>query len=166
MIEYARANAPDGRFAVGEMSEFVLGERFDAALCSFNSLNHARGERHLVRTLSNVRRHLLPNGYFLADLVLGEGYAHSWNRTATVDVEGGECELRFRYEPRRQRAFCDATVRRRGEAAVKVRMRQHVFTPGEIYAACAAAELKVIGLYPVAGDPPSGRVALLALRLG
>jgi SAM-dependent methyltransferase len=165
MIDYAGVNAPDARFVAGEMAEFVLGERFDAALCSFNSLNHARGERHLVRTLKNVHRHLLPNGYFLADMVLAEGYAHNWNRTATVDVEGGECQFRFVYEPRRQRAYCDATLRLGEQPPVRVRMRQHVFSPSEIYGACAAAELKVLGLYPVPGDPPTGRVALVARRL-
>ncbi len=164
MIERARTVAPDARFTVGEMSEFVLGVRFDAAVCCFNSLNHARGPRHLARTLTTVRRHLEPGGRFLADLVMEEGYAHSWTRQATVDTEHGECQLRFVYEPRRQRAYCDATLRVEGAEPKSVRMRQHVFSQKEIYEACAQAELKVEGLYPVPGDPPVGRVALVAQR--
>ena len=164
MIAFARENAPGARFVQAEMSEFALGQRFDAAMCSFNSLNHARGQRHLVRTLEHVYRHLLPGAYFLGDIVMAEGYANSWARTATVDVQGGECQLRFVYEPRRKRAYCDATLRIEGQPPVEVRMRQHVFTPQEIYAACAEAGLKVHGLYPIPGDPPTGRIALVTQR--
>ena len=164
MIGYARTQAPEARFVLGEMAEFALAERFDAVICSFNSLNHAHGARHLARTLQNVHHHLLPGGWFFGDLVLAEGYANSWNRTATLDVDGGECQLHFRYEPRRQRAYCDATLRIGGKAQMEVRMRQHVFAPKEIYEACALAGLHVEGLHAIPGDPPSGRVLLLARR--
>ena len=166
MLVIARRNAPAADFLLGEMSQFSAGTQFDAAICSFNSLNHARGPRHLTRTLENVRRHLVPGSYFLGDLVLAEGYANSWNRTATVDVEGGECQLVFRYEPRRHRAYCDATLRLDGQSQVRVRMRQHVFAPAEIYRACAAAGLRVEALTPIPGDPPTGRVLLIAKRSG
>lgn len=162
MLAHARNNAPAANFVLGEMSTFALNDRFEAALCCFNSLNHARGVRHLTRTLLNVRQHLLPGGYFFADLVLAEGYAHSWNRTATVDVLGGECQMVFRYEPRRQRAYCDATLRLDGQPQVQVRMRQHVFSPKEVYEACASSGLRLESLSPIPGDPPTGRVLLLA----
>ncbi|MBY0508084.1 MAG: class I SAM-dependent methyltransferase [Bryobacteraceae bacterium] len=165
MIAHARKNAPAATFVVGEMSEFALAERFAAAICSFNSLNHARGARHLTRTLENIQRHLVPGGYFLGDFVLAQGYSSSWNRTATVDVAGGECQFVFRYEPRRQRAFCDATLRVEGEAQLQVRMRQHIFSLHEIHAACGSAGLRVLGLTPVPGDPPAGRVLLVAQRV-
>jgi SAM-dependent methyltransferase len=164
MLAFARTHAPAARYVLGEMAEFSLGEQFDAVICCFNSLNHARGVRHLTRTLQNVRRHLVPQGLFMADLVLAEGYANSWNRTATVDVEGGECQMLFRYEPRRLRAYCDATLRLDGQPQLQVRMRQHVFSPNEIYDACRAADLHVEGLTPIPGDPPTGRVLLLARR--
>ena len=166
MIDYARANAPGSHFVTGEMSQFSLGKQFDAAICSFNSLNHSRGVRHLTRTLQNVQRHLVAGACFFGDLVLAEGYANSWNRTATVDLDGGECQLHFRYEPRRQRAYCDATLRMEGKPQVQVRMRQHVFSPTEIYAACADAGLSVHSLTPIPGDPPTGRVLLIAKRNG
>ncbi len=166
MIAHAQKNAPQSRFLPGEMSQFALGQQFDAAICSFNSLNHTRGVRHLTRTLENIRHHLRPGAYFLGDLVLAEGYANSWARTATVDVEGGECQFQFCYEPRRQRAFCDATLRLEGQTQLQVRMRQHVFSPKEIYQCAAAADLQVEGLVPIPGDPPTGRVLLVAKRSG
>ncbi len=164
MIAHARENAPGARFVLGEMSEFALGEVFDAAICSFNSLNHARGARHLTRTLENVQRHLKPGAWFLADLVLAEGYANSWNRAATVDLPEGECQFVFRYEPRRQRAYCDATLRIDGRMPLAVRMRQHVFSPAEIYEACKQTDLRLEAFEPIQGDPPAGRVMLLARR--
>lgn len=166
MIAYAREQAPGAKFVLGEMSEFSLEQRFAAVICSFNSLNHARGRRHFLRTLQNVHQHLLPGGWFFGDLVLAEGYANSWNRTATVDVDGGECQLVFRYEPRRLRAYCDATLRIEGQPQVQVRMRQHVFSPAEIFECSAAAGLTAEGLLPIPGDPPTGRVLLLARRAG
>ena len=166
MIAFAQQNAPQSRFVLGEMSQFALGEQFDAAICSFNSLNHTRGVRHLTRTFENIRDHLLPGAYFFGDFVLAEGYACSWARTATVDIQGGECQFQFRYEPRRQRAFCDATLRLEGQPQLQVRMRQHVFSPQEIYQCAAAADLQVEGLVPIPGDPPTGRVLLVAKRSG
>jgi len=166
MIAHAQQNAPQSRFVLGEMSQFALGQQFHAAICSFNSLNHTRGVRHLTRTLENICHHLRPGAYFLGDLVLAEGYANSWARTATVDVEGGECQFQFCYEPRRQRAFCDATLRLEGQPQLQVRMRQHVFAPQEIYQCAAAADLQVEALVPIPGDPPTGRVLLVAKRSG
>lgn len=160
LLVHAAENAPESVFVAGEMSRFRLGTTFDAAVCCYNSLNHATSASHLRSTLRNVRRHLLPGAPFLADVLLAGGYAWGWDREATIESSGGPCDIRFRYDAKRSRAICDATV---GDRTVS--MRQSVFSLEELKEAFAAAGLAVSKVLAVrTGRPASGRVVLLASR--
>ena len=82
---HAAERAPDSRLVCADMSSFDLAERFDSAVCFYNSLNHARDERELRLIFGCVARHVVPGGHFLFDLMSEKEYLSSWS--------GDECVL-------------------------------------------------------------------------
>jgi SAM-dependent methyltransferase len=71
MLERARARIRELRLEGVEVrradiTDFDLGEVFDAAVCPINSLAHLTGEDDLARHLACVARHLRPGARYLA----------------------------------------------------------------------------------------------------
>jgi len=66
------------------MFAFALTETCQAAVCWFNSLNHARDKRHLERIFSCVARHLAPLAPFLFDVIPEQDYVRSWKISLTL----------------------------------------------------------------------------------
>jgi len=95
------------------MSAFSLSETADAAVCWYNSLNHARDERHLRLIFSCVARYLAPSAPFLFDVILPEDYLHSWKSHEYVLSAEGLYELQYRYRPEARVATCHVRVRSR-----------------------------------------------------
>src|SRR5690348_4676021 len=54
MVDYSRENAPAGEFHVGDAAERRWPRRFDAAVSTFDSLNHVIGVERLQAVLRNV----------------------------------------------------------------------------------------------------------------
>lgn len=62
LLAFARERYPDVRFHQGDMTDFELGERFDAIVCLFSAIGYVRTETGLRRTVANFARHLRPGG--------------------------------------------------------------------------------------------------------
>ncbi|MGL4424153.1 MAG: class I SAM-dependent DNA methyltransferase [Gemmataceae bacterium] len=56
-------------FTQGDFRSFQLHQEFDAAICSFNSLNYLANTTELAQVFRQVARHLRPGGFFLFDTV-------------------------------------------------------------------------------------------------
>lgn len=76
-------------FVEADMRSFALGERFDAAICGFDSLNYLEDADGLRDVLRAVAVHLRAGGFFLFD-ALGEA---TMRKLARVDMHF------TRYEP-------------------------------------------------------------------
>jgi SAM-dependent methyltransferase len=61
-VRLAREKHPAGRFTHADMTDFDLGERYDAILCLFSSIGYARTLEGVERALSRFRTHLSPGG--------------------------------------------------------------------------------------------------------
>jgi SAM-dependent methyltransferase len=68
MIEIARTKAPSIPFYVQDARALDLPERFDDAVCLFDSLNYILEWEGLTAALEGVGRHLEPGGTFVFDL--------------------------------------------------------------------------------------------------
>ncbi len=101
MLVFARTNAPETEFVTGDMAQFRLGRMFQAAVCCFNSLNHAVSLEHLQAALANIAAHLAAGAPMLADVLLAGGYAQSWVSQASADSGIDHCELDFRANRKR-----------------------------------------------------------------
>jgi ubiquinone/menaquinone biosynthesis C-methylase UbiE len=56
------------QFSEGEMQNFDLNQRFDAVICTYDSINYALNEEELANVFRNVSNHLEPSGLFIFDV--------------------------------------------------------------------------------------------------
>ncbi len=80
MLDYARKNAPNAQFIVGDARFFEFTSSFDAIISTSAALNHVINIDELIGVFHNVYEALLPNGHFLFDMNLDERYkSNLWN---------------------------------------------------------------------------------------
>ena len=91
MLDYARQNAPQGEFVLGDARTFNLPESFDGVVSSSASLNHILSLEELKAVFSNVFNVLKPNGLFLFDL----NHAGQMRKWWKSQVAEGEIEDEF-----------------------------------------------------------------------
>jgi hypothetical protein len=86
MLDYARENAPDGKFILDDARLFQLSPTYHAVVSTSVGLNHMMSLDELKTVFQNVYAALLENGWFLFDLNL-EGRFQSYG-TESVLIEG------------------------------------------------------------------------------
>jgi len=72
MINIAKNNS-NSKFVVGCMSNFELGEKFDAIICMFSALGYLTENKQLEDFFNCVKRHLKPEGLLIIDCWNGLG---------------------------------------------------------------------------------------------
>lgn len=91
LIELARRELPGLDLRVADARQLEIAERFDAALSTFDSLNHILNFDELCGTFAGVRRLLEPEGLFVFDMNLEEAYTmdlRQWTVSVTDDSVG------------------------------------------------------------------------------
>lgn len=78
MLLYARTNVPGAVFRLEDARDFHLRPQFDAALSTFDSLNHLLTLSELERAFTNVHRALVPGGLLVFDLNMEEAFTTMW----------------------------------------------------------------------------------------
>jgi SAM-dependent methyltransferase len=78
MIAHARENVPGGEFYVAGAAEFTLPGRFDAAVSTFDSLNHLLGSARLEAAFRSVATVLRSGAPFAFDILAAEAYQTHW----------------------------------------------------------------------------------------
>ena len=82
MIEIARMNAPEAEFVVQDARDISLPSKFEAALSTFDSLNHVMSLDELEQVFRGVFAVLEKGGYFVFDLNMEEGFRSRWRGSA------------------------------------------------------------------------------------
>lgn len=83
MLHYARENAPNGQFILGDARSFELPSTFDAVICTDSALNHIMSIEELKSVFRNVYNVLKEDGLFFFDLGLEKRYSN-------ISVNDGE----------------------------------------------------------------------------
>jgi SAM-dependent methyltransferase len=86
MLRYARDNAPNGEFILGDVRLFELSPVFDAAV-STGALNHIMCQEDLISVFKNVYRVLRNNGRFVFNILLDEGFQAGWDGFTLSDAK-------------------------------------------------------------------------------
>jgi SAM-dependent methyltransferase len=81
MIEYARENQPAGRFQVADVTSFHLPGAFDAAVSTFDSINHILSVKELQAAFRRVAAALKHGGLFAFDVLLEDAYQSNWGQS-------------------------------------------------------------------------------------
>lgn len=98
MIRYARENAPKARFVIGDARWFDLCEKYDAVICTSDSLNHIMKLDELRSVFDNVYRVLNCGGLFFFDMNREEGYKMRGGSTASVVRPDNVCVMKATYD--------------------------------------------------------------------
>lgn len=110
MLAYAKQRAPKANFILADARRFRLPERFDAAVSTFDSLNHVRETKEVERVFRNVFACLKTPGLFAFDLNREEAYRELWARTSHTVDQHAVSIARGSYSARTRLAHCDVTV--------------------------------------------------------
>ena len=68
MLDFARRRCPTARLIEGDITSFDLAERFDVAICVYDTLNHVTDFALWQSVFANVAAHLAEGGIFIFDL--------------------------------------------------------------------------------------------------
>jgi SAM-dependent methyltransferase len=159
MLAIARNKAPQVCFEQKDMRTFRLAARdFDAATCFYNSLNQVT-PKGLRAAFASVAKHLRPGGWFLFDFIDERAFLSTWDFEETALASESVCQLRYRYNPRTQKATCVALV----DGTERTVIRQRPVEEAEVRESLADAGFTVEAIAAVENVNPScGRAAVLA----
>lgn len=85
MIEFARQNAPDAHFFVADARDFATDDPAAVVVSTFDSLNHVMSVDELTEVFRRVSEALAPDGRFVFDLNMEEGFQQRWSDVTIVD---------------------------------------------------------------------------------
>ncbi|MBE9224527.1 class I SAM-dependent methyltransferase [Phormidium sp. LEGE 05292] len=88
MLHYARENAPNCQFILGDARSFEFPSTFDAVICTDSALNHIMSLEELKSVFRNVYNVLKEDGLFFFDLGLGKRYSN-------IPVNDGELKNEY-----------------------------------------------------------------------
>ena len=172
MLSYAKKRAPKAELLLLDARSFQMPARFDAAISTFDSLNHIMKAGELEAVFRNVWSALKPCGCFAFDLNREEAYQDLWQRTWSIIADDVVAVAKGTYDPLRQRARCEVTLFRLEEGSWRrfdFRLRQKDHPQEEVTAALERAGFSV-DVYDAAtdlgmdGETGQGRTFYLARK--
>ena len=151
MIEFARARVPAADFRVAPARDFRVTPRCDAAVCTFDSVNHILDPAGLAQVFRNTAASLTRGAPFAFDVLLEEGYQTRWGEGFSIVrddhvlmISGSGFDFRTRL------AECRLTMFRLIDGAwqrADTVVHERCYTAAEIDAALAGAGFKDIACY-------------------
>ena len=143
MLAHARAAVPEAEFVEAGAESFRLRHRADAAVCTFDSVNHILKPAELRRVFAATAAALKRGARFAFDVLLEEGYRTNWGEGFSIVrddhvllISGSGFDAQTRVARCRITTFrlIDGTWRRRDTA-----IRERCWSRAEIDDALAAA---------------------------
>jgi SAM-dependent methyltransferase len=113
MLSFAKRHAPRSRFVLADARSFNLPQSFDAALSTFDSLNHLMTLEELRAAMACVHSSLAPGGLFLFDMNMESGFLNHWADYFSIVEKDEACILRGHYDREEKVGRYDITMFRR-----------------------------------------------------
>ncbi len=174
MLAYARRKVPGGEFLAADARSFQLPPIHQAAVSTFESMNHILNLEELAQVFQNVIHTLEPGASFLFDLLTERAYSALWHKSSAIVEEDNVCILRGGYEAARKVGRSDITLFRL-EGSWKrsdVTIYERCHSLEEVRSALENSGFSKTTLYDcekdlgLAGDLAGGRVFFLARKGG
>ena len=175
MVRYAREKAPAADFQVGEAASFRAAGQYDAAVSTFDSLNHILEKDALEAAFRNTAAALKPGGLLAFDMLLEEAYQTHWGEAfALVRNDHVLTITGAGYDFRKRLACCTITMFRLIEGTWRrsdVVVRERCYTTDEIGEALERAGFGELLCYDagdlgMAGQLGEGRTFFVAKSKG
>jgi SAM-dependent methyltransferase len=173
MLVYARANAPAAEFILADAASFRLPRVCDAAVSTFDSLNHLLEPAALGAAFRNIAAALRPGGLLAFDMLLDDAYQTRWGESFALvrddhllTITGAAFDAHSRI------ARITVTMFRLLEGAWQrsdVTIEERCYSPDEISQALAAAGFGELLCYDagdlgMAGQLGEGRTFFVATK--
>jgi SAM-dependent methyltransferase len=175
MVRYARERAPAADFEVGEAASYRAPGQYDAAVSTFDSLNHILDKAALEAAFRNTAAAVKPGGWLAFDMLLEEAYQTHWGEDfALVRNDHVLTITGAGYDFRTRMACCTITMFRLMEGAWRrsdAVVRERCYTTDEIGEAIERAGFGDLLCYDagdlgMAGQLGEGRTFFVAKRSG
>ncbi len=175
MVHHARENVPAAEFEVGDAATFHPPGPYDAAVSTFDSLNHILEPEELAAAFRNTALALKAGALFAFDILLEQAYQTHWGESFALvrddhvlTITGSGFDFRTRI------ACCNLTMFRLIDGDWRrsdVTVRERCYTSGEIGAALEDAGFGQVSCYDardlgMAGQLGEGRTFFVVKRLG
>jgi SAM-dependent methyltransferase len=173
MVDLARRNAPDAEFHVGDAACCRLPGPFDAAVSTFDSLNHILGLGDLEAAFRNTADSLRAGAPFAFDMLLEDAYQTRWGEGFAIVRDDHVLTITGSgYDFRSRLATCTITMFRLIEGAwrrLDVTVKERCYRPAEIDRALARAGFGEVCCYDardlgMAGGLGEGRTFYVAVK--
>lgn len=154
MLRYARHNAPGAEFHLADARSFVLNDRLDAALSTYDSLNHLMTVDDLTKAFVQTARVLKPGAPFLFDLNMDAGYRDRWRGSFSLVEPDQVVAVRNSYDAEQRCGRFDFTFFKLVDQVwrrLDLTLEQRAYSVEEIRAALSSA-----GFGPCRMLDPSG----------
>lgn len=125
MLRFARENAPNAEFVLDDARSFKRPEAFDAAVSTFDSLNHIMRIEELTAVFRNVHASLRANGMFLFDLNTEKNYKEQWHGSFGIVEEDHACVVQSSYCAADRTALFRATLFIKRDARARRNFREN-----------------------------------------
>ena len=173
MVELACRHVPEGEFHVGDAARCRIPGPFDAALSTFDSLNHVLAYEDLEAVFRHTADSLRPGAPFAFDILLEAAYQTHWGEGfALVRPDHVLTITGSAYDFRSRLARCTITMFRLLEGNWRrsdVTIEERCYALEEIDRALAAAGFGEVCCYDardlgMAGDLGEGRTFFVAVK--
>lgn len=165
LLRFARRECA-AEFECADARAFSRPEAFDAAVSTFDSMNHILEAREVAAVFANVHASLVPGGIFAFDLLTGEAFEKGWaDNEATVEADHAII-VRGSYDPRQRLGRTDITTfRYQGEwVRSDVYVVERCYPASEARAMLTGAGFTGIRTHSEPGRWGDGRVWFLARK--
>jgi SAM-dependent methyltransferase len=139
MLRVARARNPGIDLRQGNMTSIEFGRRFDAVLCTYDSINYLLEDEEMTRALTNIRRHLVDDGHLFFDFNTPRLYREYHNDSIDRRINGKLIRQILEYDPQLRYGY---TVFDFGDQ--QERHVQRAYEYGEMAGFLGTAGLKVV----------------------
>lgn len=174
MIAYARRNVPAAAFHVADAVRVRLAGEFDAAVSTFDSLNHILTPAALEAVFRRTAAVLRKGALFAFDMLLEEAYQTHWGEAFALVRDDHVLTITGAgYHFRSRMARCTITMFRQLDGAwtrSDVQIEERCYTPGEIETALTRAGFGELMCYDagdlgMGGELGHGRTFFVAKKL-
>jgi SAM-dependent methyltransferase len=173
MVELARRGVPEAEFHVGDAARFRVPGVFDAAVSTFDSLNHILAWEDLEAAFRRVAESLRPGAPFAFDMLLEEGYQTRWGESLAIVRDDHVLTITGSgYDFRSRLARCTLTMFRLLNGLwwrSDVTIEERCYTPKEIDLALAHSGFGEVCCYDaddlgMSGSLGEGRTFFVAVK--
>jgi SAM-dependent methyltransferase len=110
MLRYARENAPDVKFVVGDARAFKTTSKFDAIVSTFDSMNHFLSLDQVEMVFRSARRALKRQGLFVFDINTEKAFTENLSEDSAIVEDDNVCVLRGSYNRKTKVGRYDITM--------------------------------------------------------